>query len=105
MPDPANDNKKLGQIYTFDEVCAKLRISRQSLTDLIAGTNFYSKKGRVYRFSDADLMAIWESMRCASTSTNVHLDRTTSSAAPTAKAVRSSNLRKLLTKPPRKKSA
>jgi hypothetical protein len=105
MPEHANDNKKLGEVYTFDEVCAKLKIGRRSLSELIAGTNFFSRKRRMYRFSDADVMAIWESMRCASTSTNVHLDRTTSSGARTVKAVKSSNLRKLLTKPPRKKSA
>src|SRR4051794_19283750 len=49
-----SDDGKLGEVYVFDEVCNKLKISRSSLSDLIRGTSFYSRKGDVYRFSDAE---------------------------------------------------
>lgn len=61
--DQRNGDGKLGEIFTFDEVCKKLRISRRKLSDLIRGTHFYTRMGRLYRFSDADILAIWESMR------------------------------------------
>lgn len=99
MKDQSYDGK-LGEVYTFDEVCKKLRLSRRSLSDLIRGTNFYSRKRRVYRFSDADILAIWASMR--STSANeVQL----SHAGRTRKLARSvnSDLKKLLTGRPRKR--
>lgn len=95
-----SDDGKLGDVYTFDEVCKKLRLSRRSLSDLIRGTNFYSRKVRVYRFSEADILAIWASMR--STSAN-ELQR--SHSVRTSKAARSinSDLRKLFTGRPRKR--
>jgi len=65
-----SDDGKLGDVYTFDEVCKKLRLSRRSLSDLIRATNFYSRKVRVYRFSDADILAIWASMRSTAASAN-----------------------------------
>lgn len=61
--DKRNGDGRLGEVFTFDEVCKKLRISRQKLSDLIRGTDFYTRMGRLYRFSDADILAIWESMR------------------------------------------
>ena len=61
--DQRSDDGRLGDVFTFDEVCKKLRISRQKLSDLIRGTDFYTRMGRLYRFSDADILAIWESMR------------------------------------------
>lgn len=93
-----SDDGKLGGVHTFDEVCNKLRLSRQSLSDLIRGTNFYSRKGRVYRFSDADIAAIWASMRPAS-AIEVRLPRSVGSR----KVARSSNQLKLLTGKPRKR--
>ncbi|WP_182872322.1 helix-turn-helix domain-containing protein [Bradyrhizobium diazoefficiens] len=95
-----SDDGKLGDVYTFDEVCTKLRLSRQSLSDLIRGTNFYSRKGRVYRFSDADILAIWTSMRStAASDTEVRLPK----SVGTHGVARSSNQLKLLTGKPRKR--
>lgn len=61
--DQGSGDARLGEVFTFDEVCKKLRISRQKLSDLIRGTDHYIRMGRLYRFSDADVLAIWESMR------------------------------------------
>jgi hypothetical protein len=94
-----DEHNKLGDVYTFDEVAAKFRIGRGSLADLIRHHPHYSKKGRVYRFSEADVFAIWEGMRCAS---NEAIGRLASRAAQAAKLPRSSNLQKLLTRRPRK---
>lgn len=92
-------NAKLGEVYTFDEVCKQLRLSRRSLSDLIRGTNFYSRKVRVYRFSDADILAIWASMRTTSAN-EVRLPN----SGGTRKAATSSSQLKLLTGKPRKRN-
>lgn len=76
MGQQGNDGK-LGDIYTFDEVCRKLRISRRSLSNLIQGTNFYSRMRRSYRFSDADVLSIWESMRSTASPSRVRLPKRT----------------------------
>jgi hypothetical protein len=101
----ANDNKKLGDVYTFAEAAAKLRVSPRAFHGIIRKFPHYAKNGRVYLFSDSDILAIWESMRCASTSTNELRVRTSTSASRTPKVTRSSNLQKLFTGRPRKRSA
>jgi hypothetical protein len=53
----------LGNVYTLNEAAAKLRVSRRAMQDIIVRLPFYSKNGRVYLFSDDDIMKIWEGMR------------------------------------------
>ena len=50
-------------VYTLNEAAAKLRMSRRALQNIIALQPFYSKNGKVYLFSERDLLNIWESMR------------------------------------------
>lgn len=101
---PSDEEKKLGEIFTLDEAAAKLRVSRTFLTQWIKKTNFYSKAGRIYRFSDADILSIWESMRAAPGS--AYDKRPVREVA--ARRLRPSDptrLRQLLTRQPRKRSA
>ncbi|WP_152104103.1 helix-turn-helix domain-containing protein [Bradyrhizobium ottawaense] len=97
--DHRSGDARLGEVFTFDEVCTKLRISRQKLSDLIRGTDFYTRIGRVYRFSDADILAIWESMRPHATG-EARLPRSTRARQVGAS---SEQLKKLLTGKPRKR--
>lgn len=53
----------LGNVYSLNEAAAKLRMSRRAMQDMIKRLPFYSKNGRVYLFSDDDIMKIWEGMR------------------------------------------
>jgi hypothetical protein len=55
--------KPLGNVYTLDETAAKLRMSRRALQNTIKQLPFYSKNGRVYLFSEGDILAIWNGMR------------------------------------------
>lgn len=97
--DQRSGDGRLGEVFTFDEVCKKLRISRQKLSDLIRGTDFYARMGRLYRFSDADILAIWESMRPPA-ARETRLPKSRKSRQVGA----SSELKKLLTGKPRKRS-
>lgn len=53
----------LGNVRTLNEAAAYLRMSRRALQDTITRLPFYSKNGRVYLFSDDDILKIWEGMR------------------------------------------
>ncbi|WP_354269157.1 helix-turn-helix domain-containing protein [Bradyrhizobium japonicum] len=97
--DQRSDDIRLGEVFTFDEVCKKLRISRQKLSDLIRGTDFYTRMGRLYRFSDADVLALWESMRPA-----VTRETRMPKFRMSRKVGASSEQLKLLTGKPRKRS-
>ncbi|WP_410052813.1 helix-turn-helix domain-containing protein [Bradyrhizobium sp. SZCCHNRI1058] len=103
----ANDNTPLDTVLTTADVVARLRVSRKTLYSLIAKhLPNAARVGRDYRFIEADIVTIFNGMRgsCDSTFGNALPARTITSAAPTRKAVKSTSLRELLTKKPRKVS-
>ncbi|MGY3342044.1 hypothetical protein ACVI1I_004165 [Bradyrhizobium sp. USDA 4459] len=97
--DQRGGDRRLGEVFTFDEVCKKLKISRQKLSDLIRGTDFYTRMGRLYRFSDLDVLAIWESMR-----PSVTRETRSTKSRKSRQVGASSEQLKLLTGKPRKRS-
>ena len=94
----------LGEIYTFDEAAALLRVSKTAFQGIIKRHPFYAKNGRVYLFSESDIRSIWEAMRCPSNSSN-DLHRITGTCAGPSEARVSSRLRELTTRRGRKRSA
>ena len=96
--------KSLGEVYTFDEAPAKLGVST-FLSTWIKGTNFYSKAGRVYRFSDEDILSIWESMRAVSRSGSETRYPPKTSSGRKPRLTNPSPLAKLFTGRPRKRSS
>lgn len=67
---PANDNGPLGNIYTLDEAAAYLRVTKHAVARLARRTGHCSIIGRVLRFSDSDLLAMWDEIRCRSANSN-----------------------------------
>lgn len=103
--EPANDNVALGSVHTLNEAAHKLRMSRRALQDTIKRLPFYAKNGKVYLFSDSDIVAIWNGMRCDSICTEEALKEVGTSAARTRKARPSSNLQRRIDEMLRKRSA
>lgn len=66
----------LGTILTMDEAAERLRISRRSLQELVKDHPHYAANGRKKLFSEGYIAALWEAMRCRSSSSNAQ-DRTT----------------------------
>lgn len=59
----SNEGDRLGEVYTIDEAASKLRVSRTTMMRLMRLYPHFSKCGHVYRFSEADILAIWSDMR------------------------------------------
>lgn len=78
---PANDNGPLGRIYSLDEAAAYLRASKQAVARTARKHGLCSVFGRAIRFSESDVLAIWDAMRCRSDSSNVKAATTGISAA------------------------
>lgn len=68
---PANDNGPLGKIYSLDEAAEYLRASKQAVARTARKHGLCSVFGRAIRFSDSDVLAIWDAMRCRSNSSSV----------------------------------
>src|SRR5262245_62547040 len=71
MPNAANNSSPLGRIFSLEEAAAHLRVSRRALQEIIKRHPFYAKNGRVYLFSESDVLNIWEGMRFHSNSSAV----------------------------------
>lgn len=54
----------LGTIYTLEEAAAKLRLEKRTVAKLARKNGLCSLAGREYRFSDNDITAIWDAIRC-----------------------------------------
>src|ERR1700704_4565001 len=93
----ANDNNPLGRVFSFDEAAAHLRVSKRAFQDIIKRHPFYAKNGRVYLFSESDVLKIWEAMRCPSNSNAARDPNIGISVAP-SEASLSSKLRALTTR-------
>jgi hypothetical protein len=104
IPLPANDNRPLGRIYTFDETAEELRVSKRALQGIIKRHPHYAKNGRVYLFSENDIQLIWEGMRCHCDSLNEQGPTTGMSVAPSANSLYS-RARALTTRKPQRQSA
>jgi excisionase family DNA binding protein len=98
----SNETLQLSDVYTFDEAAAKLRVSRQTMTTLIRRHPHFSKCGRVYRFSEADILAIWDAIRSEKEPATA-LGRSSSKRHPRPRNLTSADLR-LLTGKPRKRT-
>lgn len=98
----SNETIQLGSVYTLDETAAKLRVSRQTMMTLIRQYPHYSKCGRVYRFSEADILAIWEAIR-SEREPVAPLRRASSKRYPRPRSSESAELARLLTGKPRKR--
>lgn len=103
----ANDNGPLGRIYTLEEAADYLRMTKNALARLARRSGNCSLAGRNLLFSESDLMANWDEMRCRSQNSN---DRTGygTSAAPLLSGTEASQFTRalaLLEKPKRKSGA
>ncbi|MCL8385808.1 helix-turn-helix domain-containing protein [Xanthobacter aminoxidans] len=76
----------LGKIFTMEEAAAELRISRRALQDLVKDHPHYAQNGHRKLFSESDIRALWEAMRCHSSSSRPSRAkrRTGTSAEPTS---------------------
>ena len=82
-------------IYSVEEACNWLKISRFSLTNLIIEHPHYAKNGNRKLFSQAHINKLWEAMQCQNSSSPSVLEATTgTSAVPTAQVDRYSDLLK-----------
>lgn len=72
----------LPTILTMNEAAERLRISRRSLQDLIKKHPHYAANGRKKLFSESDLTALWEAMRCHSSSLGAETRGTGTFAVP-----------------------
>ena len=71
MLKPANDNGPLGRVFTLEEAAEYMRISKQALAKAARANNLCSIFGRDMLFSESDLLALWDAMRCRSSNSNV----------------------------------
>ena len=81
MQKPANDNGPLGRVFTLEEAAEYMRISKQAIAKAARANNLCSIFGRDMLFSESDLLALWDAMRCRSNSFNVKATTTGISAA------------------------
>jgi hypothetical protein len=79
-PLPANDNGPLGHIYSLEEAAAYLRTTKQAVARTARRFGLCSIFGRDLRFSDSDVLAIWDAMRCRSSSSSAKAATTGTSA-------------------------
>ncbi len=68
MPAADQSAGPIGRIYSMDEAAAELHISRRALQDLIKTHPHYALNGHKKLFSETDIRALWEAMRCPSNS-------------------------------------
>ena len=94
----------LGTILTMDEAAERLRISRRSLQDLVKDHPHYAANGRKKLFSEGDIAALWEAMRCRSNSSGAK-DRTTGTSEVLSEEKLYSRARELIGKKRRRRSA
>lgn len=100
-----NDNGPLGRIYTLAEAADYLRMSSKMVAKVARREGLATLANGEFLFSEKDLIAIWESMRCqTSNSLNVPEATTGTSAVRTAMAEKYSDLLKPKTKQRRRRS-
>ncbi len=58
----------LETIYTLQEAAEKMRLKPRTLAKFAQERGICSVRGRAILFSEGDLVALWEAMRCAPTS-------------------------------------
>lgn len=66
----ANDNGPLGKVYDLAEAATYLKMTNRALARIAKKTSHCSLRGRDILFSESDLLAIWDSMRCPSNSSS-----------------------------------
>ena len=81
-PRPANDNKPSGSIYTLSEAAEHLRLTNRGVAKIAKQHGLCMVRGRDILFTDSDIEAIKDVLRCPSISTNVVTSG--GSAAPTS---------------------
>lgn len=64
IPGPQPKSKTLETIYTLDEAAEKMRLKPRTLATFAKERGFCSVHGRTILFSESDLVANWEAMRC-----------------------------------------
>lgn len=75
-----NTTGPLGRVYTLNEAAEYLRMNSRSVAKVARKSGLCSVNGRDLLFSDSDLLAIWDSMRCPSPNSDVETKATGSSA-------------------------
>lgn len=94
----------LGHILTMDEAAERLRISRRSLQELVKSHPHYAANGRKKLFSEGDIAALWEAMRCRSNLSDAR-DQTIGMSGVLSEAKLYSRARELIGKRRRNPSA
>lgn len=93
----------LGKIFTLDEASTYLRMSGRAIAKVAKREGLCTISGRDMLFSESDLLAIWDAMRCPSSSSSAKARTSTTSVAPSADKAYS-NLLALATEKSRKRS-
>jgi hypothetical protein len=99
-----NDNGPLGRIYTLAEAAEYLRMSSKIVAKTARKHGLAVVANGEFLFSDSDLLAIWDAMRCHSNSV-VAKEATTGTSAALSGDKAFSSLRAQVTKKPRRRSA
>lgn len=101
----ANDNGPLGRIYTLAEAADYLRMSSKMVAKTARKHGLAVVANGEFLFSDSDLLAIWDAMRCQTSSSLNDQEVTTGiSVVRTAQDEKYSDLLKPRTKKPRRRS-
>lgn len=66
----ANDNGPLGRVFTLGEAADYLKTTRHAVSRVARRHGLCTVFGRDIRFSDSDVLAIWDVMRCRSDSSS-----------------------------------
>ncbi|WP_245423663.1 helix-turn-helix domain-containing protein [Rhizobium subbaraonis] len=74
----------LGRIYTLDEAAEYMRLTGRTIAKVARKHGLCTISGRDLLFSESDILAIWDAMRCPSNSPAVAAPNTGTSGAPSA---------------------
>jgi excisionase family DNA binding protein len=91
----------LGTIYTLEEAAEKLRLEKRTVAKIARKNGLCSLAGREYRFSEKDIIAIWDVIRCPLQSSPVE---TSGISVARFTAKKSTNLRDFAMRQAQKKS-
>ena len=98
-----NDNTPSGQVYTLAEAADHLRLTNRGVAKIAKQHGLCMVRGRDILFTDSDIEAIKDILRCPSNSSNGKTARHGGSVAPSMDKL-SMSLQALTTKKSRKRS-